>query len=219
MIDLVSPLHLPSPSHGLRSHILFGSSPCLWCRGRRHLGEIQGQLRQRCDTRHDRVRQRYRQRLPAAVHLLRYFRCRADVPFHQIAREPDRGCGVNVDYLAQLVHVATHRADALHDPDLGRSLGREVADQGQGSQGIGLSAGTDDIAHQCRVVKLVLQAREIEAGAEEAQLGLGCCGTHDLDADELRDKLRDRFDGPRDVAYFTFEEFEATGGYRGIVCQ
>ena len=193
--------------------------PCSWCRGRRHLGEIQCQFRQRCNTRHDRVRQCHWQRLSTVVHLLGYFRCSADVPFHEVAREPDRGCGVNVDDLAQLVDVATHRADALHDPDLGGNLGGEVADQGQGSQSRGLSAGTDDVAHERRVVELVLQAREIEAGAEELQLGLRGCGPDDLDADEFRDDLRDRFDGSGNIACFAFEEFKAAGGYRGIVCQ
>ena len=79
-----------------------------------------------------------------------------------------------------------------------------------------MSAGADDIAHERCVVELVLQAREIEAGAEEAELGLGGCGSDDLDADELRDDLCDCFDGSGDVACFAFEEFQATGGYRGI---
>ena len=146
--------------------------------------------------------------------MVRDLRDGTDIFLDKIPGETDRTRGVNVDDLAQLVDIPLHRANRLHDPDFGRYFSREVTDQRQRRQSRGLGAGADDVAHESRVVELVLQAREVEGGAEEAELRLICCGSDYLDRNKLRDELCDGFDRPGDVACFTFEQFEAAGCYR-----
>lgn len=180
----------------------------------RGLSELQSEFRQWRNTRHNRRCQRNRLRLATAVYLLRDPRCSADVFLDKIARKTYGACCVNIDDLAQLVYVPLHRANRLYDPDLRRDFGREVTDLRKRCQCRWLGAGADDVAHQRRVVELVLKTGKVERGAEEAELQLIRCCSHDLHRDQFRDELRDCFDGAGDVACFSFKKFEAAGSYR-----
>lgn len=126
-------------------------------RGRRNFGKCQSDLRQRRNTGHLRHRQRNRLWPATPFHLLRHIRCRADAPLDEVPQEPNPAGSVDIDDLAQFVHVALHRPDGLHDPDLRRCQSREVPDQRQRRQCLGLGACADDVAHEGNVVELTSQ--------------------------------------------------------------